>query len=105
MVPVLQVLLDQVGQQLLQHDCSIFHTTLRDKDSVSNCLSAVNQLLTGISTYTVSVKYVSVSQIIRKCYLQSGHQQRGDVPSVSHGEGPLSLQSVDEGQQEHLVVQ
>lgn len=38
-------------------------------------------------------------------YLQSGHQQRGDVSTVSHGERPLGFQCVDEGEEEHLVVE
>lgn len=63
MVPVLQVLLDQVGQQLLQHHGGVLHPPL-----------------------------------------QGGHQQRGHVAPVPHGEGALRLQGVDEGQQEHLVV-
>lgn len=37
--------------------------------------------------------------------LQRGHEQRGHISSVPHGEGPLGLQGVDEGQQKHLIVQ
>lgn len=54
--------------------------------------------------------YTSIDRLCNRVinslrHLQSSHQQRGHVPSVSHGERPLSLQSVDEGQEEHLVVQ
>lgn len=49
-------------------------------------------------------RLIDVATIINR-HLQGSHEQRGDVPSVSHGERPLSLQSVDEGQQEHLVVE
>lgn len=37
--------------------------------------------------------------------LQRGHEQRGHVAAIPHGEGPLGLQGVDEGQQKHLIVQ
>lgn len=36
--------------------------------------------------------------------LQSGHDERGHVAAVSHGEGALQLKSADECQQENLVV-
>lgn len=64
MVPVLQVLLDQVGQQLFEHHGGVFHPSL-----------------------------------------QRRHEEGGHVTAVPHGERPLSLQRVNEGQQEHLVVQ
>lgn len=37
--------------------------------------------------------------------LQRRHEEGGHIAAIPHGEGPLSLQRVDEGQQEHLVVQ
>lgn len=37
--------------------------------------------------------------------LQSCHEKRRHVASVAHGERSLSLQGVDEHQQEHLVVE
>lgn len=36
--------------------------------------------------------------------LQHGHDERGHVATVPHGEAALGLQCADEGQQEHLVV-
>lgn len=36
--------------------------------------------------------------------LQHGHDERGHVAAVSHGESSLRLQRTDEAQQEHLVV-
>ncbi|TKC38840.1 hypothetical protein EI555_007718, partial [Monodon monoceros] len=36
--------------------------------------------------------------------LQAGHDERGHVATVPHGEAALQLQGADEGQQEHLVV-
>ena len=63
MVLVLQILLDEVGQQLLE--------------DVGGVLQAA---------------------------LQAGHDERGHVAAVAHGEAALQLQGADEGQQEHLVV-
>lgn len=37
--------------------------------------------------------------------LQSRHEKRCHVASVTHGERPLGLQRVDEHQQEHLVME
>lgn len=64
MVPVLQVLLDEVSQKLLEHHGGILHPTL-----------------------------------------QRRHEKRRHVASVAHGERPLALQSVDEHQEEHLVME
>ena len=36
--------------------------------------------------------------------LQSGHDERGNVAAVTHGEGALQLQCADECQQENLVI-
>lgn len=36
--------------------------------------------------------------------LQGGHDERGHVPAVPHGEGALHLQRADEGEQEDFVV-
>lgn len=36
--------------------------------------------------------------------LQAGHDERGHVAAVAHGEAALQLQRADEGQQEDLVV-
>lgn len=36
-VSVLQVLLDQISQQLFQHHCSIFHTTLKRHSTTFIC--------------------------------------------------------------------
>lgn len=36
--------------------------------------------------------------------LQNGHDQGGDIATVSHGEASLRLQCSDEGQQENVVV-
>ncbi len=36
--------------------------------------------------------------------LQSGHDERGHVAAVTHGEGALQLQRADECQQENLVI-
>ena len=36
--------------------------------------------------------------------LQRGHDERGHVAAVSHGEGALQLQRADECQQEDLVI-
>ena len=62
-VLVLQVLIDEVGEQLLE--------------DVGGVLQAA---------------------------LQPGHDERGHVAAIPHGEAALQLQGADEGQQEHLVV-
>lgn len=36
--------------------------------------------------------------------LQHGHDQRGHITTVPHGEAALGLQRADEGQQENLVI-
>lgn len=62
-VLALQVLVYEVGQQLLQH------------------ISGILQLA-----------------------LQHGHDERGHIATVAHGEATLGLERADEGQQKHLVV-
>lgn len=47
--------------------------------------------------------FEDVSSVLQLA-LQHGHDERGHVAAVSHGEASLRLQRTDEGQQEHLVV-
>ena len=63
MVFALQVLVDEVGEQVLEH------------------VGGVLQLA-----------------------LQHGHDERGHIAAVAHGEAALRLQRADEAQQEDLVV-
>ena len=57
-----------------------------------------------VALYEVRQQVLEDVSGVLEASLQRGHDERGQVAAVPHGEGALQLQGADERQQEDLVV-